>query len=128
MENRVRNSKNEPGGKGPFAVLSRWLKLEGVLVDTLPARFTPYALFITVMGIIYIGNRHFSDRTIRKIDNMEAEVEDLRADFTTLKSEYMFASKQSEVARKVKKVGFQETRIPHYKIVVNEDEYKRRID
>ena len=55
---------------------------------------------------------------------MEAEVEDLRADFTTLKSEYMFASKQSEVARKVKKIGLQESRIPPYKIVVNEEEYK----
>lgn len=125
MENRVRNRRDEPSGKGPFAVLSRWLKLEGVLDDTLPARFTPYALFITVMGIIYIGNRHFSDKMIRKIDKMEAEVQDLRADFTTLKADYMFASKQSEVARKIKKKGLQETRIPPYKIVVSKDEYRR---
>lgn len=126
MENRVKNRREETGGKGPFAVLSRWLKLEGVLDETLPARFTPYALFLAVMGIIYIGNRHFSDRMIREIDRMEAEVEDLRADFTTLKADYMFASKQSEVARKVKRIGLQETRVPPYKIVVNEDEYRGR--
>jgi len=124
MENRVKNRKDEPTGRGPFALLNRWLRLDGVFEEGLPARFMPYALFITVMGIIYIGNRHYSDRMIRRIDNMEAEVEDLRADFTTLKADYMYASKQSEVARKVSKMGLQETRIPPYKIVINEDDYK----
>lgn len=125
MENRIRGKKDETTGRGPFAVLGRWLRLESVLGEDqgLPARFMPYALFIMVLGVIYIGNRHFSDRMIRKIDQMEAEVEDLRADFTTLKADYMYASKQSEVARKVKKIGLQETRIPPYKIVVDEDEY-----
>lgn len=123
MENRIRGKREETTGKGPFAVLSRWLRLEGVLEEGLPARFSPYALFIMVLGIVYIGNRHLSDRMIRKIDKMEAEVEDLRADFTTLKADYMFASKQSEVARKVKVLGLQETRIPPYKIVVQADEY-----
>ncbi len=125
MENRVRGKKDEITGRGPFAVLSRWLRMEGVLEEGLPARFMPYALFIMVLGVIYIGNRHLSDRMIRKIDKMEAEVEDLRADFTTLKADYMYASKQSEVARKVKKIGLQETRVPPYKIVVQAEEYNK---
>ncbi|MFM8741301.1 MAG: FtsL-like putative cell division protein, partial [Cytophagales bacterium] len=44
--------------------------------------------------------------------------EDLRADFTTLKSDVMFASKQSEVARRVKSMGLVESLTPPYKIVV----------
>lgn len=125
MENRIRGKQEETTGRGPFAVLSRLLRLEGVLEEGLPARFMPYALFVMAMGIIYIGNRHFSDKMIRRIDKMEAEVEDLRADFTTLKADYMYASKQSEVARKVKKLGLLETRIPPYKIVVNSDDYNK---
>jgi hypothetical protein len=50
-------------------------------------------------------------------------VEDLRADYTTLKSDLMFSSKQSEVARKVKEYGLKETLTPPYKVVVNKDEY-----
>jgi hypothetical protein len=45
-------------------------------------------------------------------------VEDLRADYTTLKSDVMFASKQSEVARRVKPLGLKESLNPPFKIVV----------
>jgi len=51
------------------------------------------------------------------------EVEDLRADFTTLKAELMFASKQSEVAKKVKEQGLEESMSPPYKIEIDPDEY-----
>jgi FtsZ-binding cell division protein ZapB len=54
---------------------------------------------------------------IRKIDKMQVEVEELRADYTSLKSEYMFASKQTEVARKVKKLGLKESYTPPNKII-----------
>jgi outer membrane murein-binding lipoprotein Lpp len=37
-------------------------------------------------------------RATRKIDKLQTEVEDLRADYTTLKADIMYASKQSEVA------------------------------
>jgi phage shock protein A len=76
-----------------------------------------------VLGIFYIGNSHYADKTIRKIDKLEQEVEDLRADYTTLKSEYMFASKQSEVAKRVKKLGLVESQEPPFKIVIEEGEY-----
>ena len=35
----------------------------------------------------------------------------------------MFASKQSEVAKKVKKIGLQESEKPPFKIVVEKGEY-----
>ena len=54
---------------------------------------------------------------------MQIEVEDLRADYTTLKADLMFSSKQSEVARKVQAFGLKESLIPPYKVVVEEGEY-----
>lgn len=89
----------------------------------LPVHYLPYVLFFVAMGIFYIGNSHYADKTTRKIDKLHQEVEDLRADYTTLKSEYMFASKQSEVAKKVKKLGLKESQKPPFKIVVEKGEY-----
>jgi hypothetical protein len=60
---------------------------------------------------------------VRKISGIQAEVEDLRADFTTLKSDLMFASKQSEVARKVKDYGLRESINPPNKVQVEKGEY-----
>ena len=45
------------------------------------------------------------------------------ADYTTLKADLMFSSKQSEVARKVKPYGLKESLTPPYKIVVEKGEY-----
>lgn len=82
----------------------------------LPVHYLPYVLFLVAIGIFYIGNSHYADKTTRKIDKLHQEVEDLRADYTTLKSEYMFAAKQSEVAKKVKKLGLQESENHHLKL------------
>jgi hypothetical protein len=91
--------------------------------DGLPVHYLPYILFFVAIGIFYIGNSHYADKTIRKIDKLQQEVEDSRADYTTLKSEYMFASKQSEIAKRVKKIGLEESQEPPFKIVVEEGEY-----
>ncbi|MFN4945187.1 MAG: FtsL-like putative cell division protein, partial [Chryseotalea sp.] len=53
------------------------------------------------------------------INHIQAEVEDLRADYTTLKSDLMFASKQSEVAKKVNNLGLKESLTPPTKVVVD---------
>ena len=64
--------------------------------------------------------RVFLEKTTRQIDRTQTEVEDLRADYTTLKADVMFASKQSEVARRVKDLGLKESSKPPFKIVVEE--------
>ena len=76
-----------------------------------------------VLSLIYISNTHYAEKTTRAINKAQSEVEDLRADFTTLKADVMFASKQSEVARRVKSLGLKESVKPPYKIIVREGEY-----
>ena len=80
-------------------------------------------LFVLFLGLIYIGNSHYAEKTVRKINTLQNDVEDLREDYTTLKSDLMFASKQSEVARKVKAIGLKESLVPPNKIEVEEGEY-----
>ena len=78
---------------------------------------------MTVLTIFYIGNNHFAEKTIRKIEKLEIEVEEYRADYTSLKADYMYSSKQSEVARRVKELGLKENKMPPHKIVVKKGEY-----
>lgn len=89
----------------------------------LPVRYLPYILFLTAIGIFYIGNSHYGEKSIREIDSIQTEVENLRADYTSLKAEYMFASKQSEVAKNVQSLGIYESSVPPNKIMVKGSEY-----
>ncbi|MFM7488189.1 MAG: FtsL-like putative cell division protein [Cytophagales bacterium] len=101
-----------------FSGLEKRLKLESYFEEGFPVQYLPKVLFVVFLGLLYISNTHYAEKTIRKIDKAQSEVEDLRADFTTLKSDVMFASKQSEVARRVKSMGLVESLTPPYKIVV----------
>jgi hypothetical protein len=72
---------------------------------------------------MYVGNTHYAESTQRKVNKLQTEVEDMRADYTTLKAEYMYAKLQSEVAKKVKDRGLEESQTPAYKIVLKEREH-----
>lgn len=119
MAKNTQKIKSKSGGS-IFTFVERHLKLDLSFEQGLPIKYLPYILFMTAIGIFYIGNSHYADKTIRKIEVIETEVENLRADYTSLKADYMFASKQSEVASKVKPLGLIESSAPPNKIVVKE--------
>lgn len=122
-ENKFRVGQPERQKKqGFFGFMANKLRLEAV-ESGLPVRFLPKALFVVLLGVLYVWNNHYAERTTRTIDKLENEVEDLRADVTTLEADYMIDSKQSEVGQKVKTLGLEESKEPPIKIVVDEDEY-----
>lgn len=115
-------AKAEPG-TSVFSGLEKKLNLESYFEEGFPIQYLPKILFVLGLALFYIGNTHYAEKTVRKINHIQAEVEDLRADYTTLKSDLMFASKQSEVAIKVKAYGLKESLTPPTKVVVEEGEY-----
>jgi hypothetical protein len=115
---RIKPAKKTFSGKGMFASIEQRLKLEYYFEDGFPVKYLPKILYVVALGLIYISNTHYAEKTVRRISAMQAEVEDLRADYTTLKADLMFASKQSEVARKVSEMGLKESLKPPYKVVV----------
>jgi hypothetical protein len=122
--NPTTKSKSEgSSGSSLFSGIEKRLKLESYFEEGFPVKYLPKILFIMFLGLLYISNTHHAEKTVRKINAIHTEVEDLRADYTTLKSDLMFASKQSEVARKVKAFGLQESLRPPFKIEVEEGEY-----
>lgn len=126
-ENKLKIENNTEGksssGTTVFSGLERRLKLESYFEEGFPVKHLPKILFGMFLSLIYISNTHYAEKTTREINRAQSEVEDLRADFTTLKADVMFASKQSEVARRVKELGLKESVKPPYKIVIEEGEY-----
>jgi len=94
------------------------LDVSGLLGEQVPVKLVPPFLYAAFLAMVYIWSNHQAENTIRKIDRMQQEVEDLRADVTTLEAEYMYASKQSEVARKIQPLGIVEIEEPPQKIVL----------
>jgi hypothetical protein len=114
--------KGKPG-RSLFSLFETRFRADTLFADGFPVEWLPKIVFVMALSLFYIGNTHYAEKTVRRISQMQAEVEDLRADYTTLKSDLMFASKQSEVARKVKAIGLEESLTPPYKIVIEEGEY-----
>lgn len=118
--NQPRTKTTSGGGPTLFSGIESRLKLENYFEEGFPVQYLPKILFVMFLGLLYISNTHYAEKTVRRIDQVQSEVEDLRADYTTLKSDLMFASKQSEVARKVKAMGLKESLKPPTKIVVED--------
>jgi hypothetical protein len=75
-------------------------------------RNIPYFLFLSVLAVIYIYNGHFADKTVRNINAVNRELKELQYEYKTLKSEVMFRSKQSELAKAVEPLGLKELVVP----------------
>lgn len=122
VENSYKIKEETEKGRSFFSFLEE-LKITMLFEDGLPVQYIPHAIFLAFVGVFYIGNTHYAERTIRKIEILEVEVEELRADYTSLKADYMFSSKQSEVAKKVKELGLEESMVPPNKIIIKAGEY-----
>jgi hypothetical protein len=105
---------------GFFAAIERFLRIDESLTEVIHVRFLPQILFLSFLCVIYIGNRHHAEKKIRNISILERQVDDLRADYTTLKADFMFESKQSEVAKRAAKLGLAESIHPPEKITIRE--------
>lgn len=108
----------ESQGSGLFGWLDRFLRIDATISQVIHVRFLPQILFVTLLSVFYIGNRHYADKTIREITVLEREVDELRADYMTLKADYMLATKRSEVAGNARKIGLQKSEVPPLKILV----------
>lgn len=63
----------------------------------------PYIIFMTLLILIYIGNRYHAEKVVRKTVELQNEVRELRSEAITTSAELMFISKQSEVTKLVKR-------------------------
>jgi cell division protein FtsL len=71
-----------------------------------------FFLFLAALAVVYIYNGHYADKIVRDINKTNKEVKELQYEYKTLKSEVMFRSKQSELAKAVEPFGLKELTQP----------------
>lgn len=99
---------------------------EGVVSKESATQMMPFIIFLAMLGMIYIANRHFAEKTIRQIDKLSKEVKELSWDYKTLKADLMLKSTQTEVAKQVDTLGLKEPVEPPKKIVITAEEYTEK--
>lgn len=81
--------------------------------------FLPFVAFLSLLAILYISNTFYAEKTIRKINTLTNELKELKAESITARSDRMFKSKQSEVAKEADKIGLKESVEPPVKLIAN---------
>ena len=97
---------------------------EGVLTKQAATEMLPFVFFLAFLALLYISNRHLTEKSIRKIDKLNKEVKELSWDFKSVKADLMLKSTQTEVAKRVDTLGLKDPVEPPQKIVVSADEYQ----
>ena len=91
-----------------------------ILTDDRITKQLPFLLFLAFLGIMLIMNRNWSERTIRQIEVLQDDLDELRSESITMSAKLMDASKPSEVAKKVEdaNIGLQEPVKPPQKLII----------
>ena len=64
-----------------------------------------YLMFLGFLGIVYIANAHFAEKGVRRIQTMQKEIKELKWEYTSIKSETMYKSMQSQIDESLEPVG-----------------------
>ncbi len=85
-------------------------------------RNMPFVVFLACIALLYIANGYYADDKIREVNKLNNQLKELRTEYIFTKSELMFASKQSEVAKSAEKLGLKEPVVPPYIIQADSSE------
>ncbi len=96
--------------------MAKWVNRKLEIDERLSPTTLRKVLWVGLLVTIYIYFQHNFDGLIRKLDRAEKLLNEQRASFISHKSKYLFASKQSEVERKLEKRGFEKNAQPPIKI------------
>ena len=64
-----------------------------------------FMLFLAFLALLYITNSRYADHTMIEINKMQKELKELRWSYMNSKSQLMYKSKQTEVAKLVAPLG-----------------------
>jgi hypothetical protein len=64
-----------------------------------------YLMFVFFLTVIYIANAHFAEKGVRRIQQLQKEIKELKWEYTSIKSETMYKSMQSQIDISLEPVG-----------------------
>jgi hypothetical protein len=93
---------------------------KGIINAETATRALPFVLFLALLGMIYIANRHLAEKNIRDIDKITKEVKELSWDYKTAKADLAYKSTLTQVAKRADTLGVKESMQPPQKITAEE--------
>lgn len=119
--------RKEPGGQEKKSRPAKSNKITRSVLHIVSGNFLsknnvislfPFFLFLTLIGLGYIANGYYAEKSVREISRINTELKELKSEYITTKSELMFMSNQSELARAAAPLGLKESTVPPKKIVI----------
>lgn len=82
-------------------------------------KLLPFIFFLCFLAICYIANGYYAERKVKQLNKLTNQLKELKSEYVVTKSELMFISKQSEVAKAAAEIGIVEAKDdPPKKIVI----------
>lgn len=98
----------------PENLLTKFLA-NGFITTDEATRALPFVLYVALLGMIYIANRHLAERNIRDIDKLTKEVRELNWEYKITQADLAYKSTLSEVAKRADTLGIKESLQPAQK-------------
>ena len=77
----------------------------GISVPALILDNLPFLSFLGILVLLYIGNAHYAEYNVRRIQELEADIKEKRWLYMSLQSENMYNGLRSEVVDQVRPAG-----------------------
>ena len=78
-----------------------------------------FLVFLAGLALLYIGNAHYAEYNVRRIQALEDQIKEKRWLYMSLQSENMYNSLRSEVVEDVRQDGLRMHRGKPKKLLVN---------
>jgi cell division protein FtsL len=82
----------------------------------------PFLIFLTCIGLLYIFNSNYANRTIISISKTKKQIEEQRFEYINTKSKLMHTTRQTEIAKRLQNSGLKESKTPPRKIVIEQQD------
>ena len=112
-----------------FNWLNRFLPLDKLFgekepghEERVPVKYFYYLGWVVILLVLYERIGFESESYVRNSIKLKKEVDDLRAEYTSIHAEYQKEGKQSVVINRVKDTGLEENLTPPKKIIIAKDE------
>lgn len=93
-----------------WRTMLQWFTLEKLVANV------PYALFLAVLGVLYITNNSKAIALVRSLDQKEAELKELKWEFLDVQSRLMYATSESQLIEAAKVQGLEPLERPPFEI------------
>ena len=113
---RVEQSKPKSFTLNLIDPLAQWVNKKLEIDERLSPSTLRKIVWVGCLVVVYIFFQHNFDGLIRRLDRAEKLVNEQRASYISHKSRYLYASKQSEIEKKLLERGFEKNALAPIKI------------